>query len=71
MPVQVPETREHTVWGAAYLAGMEVGFYPEIDQIGELWRDDCTYLPIMDSGERDRLYAGWLLWFFSTRELWR
>jgi len=60
VPVQVPEHRENTVWGAAYLAGMEVGFYPEFDGLAEMWRDDCTYLPIMERADRDRLYGGWL-----------
>ncbi|WP_127783872.1 glycerol kinase GlpK [Rhodococcus sp. X156] len=54
-----PVVAETTALGAAYAAGLAVGFWASEDDIRENWREDKTWSPAMDPAERDRLYAGW------------
>jgi glycerol kinase len=50
---------ETTALGAAYLAGLAVGFWRDIDEIRSIWRADRTFEPQMKVSERDRLVEGW------------
>ena len=52
----VPET---TALGAAYLAGLGVGFWASLDELTKLWRAGRTFEPQMQEDEREALYAGW------------
>ncbi|HAB30861.1 MAG TPA: glycerol kinase [Gemmatimonadetes bacterium] len=52
----VPET---TALGAAYLAGLAVGFWNDLDEIADHWRSDARFEPAMVDVERERLYLGW------------
>ena len=54
-----PAIRETTALGAAYLAGLAAGVWRDLDEIRSLWACDTAFRPNMDSGERQRLLAGW------------
>ncbi|HTD58589.1 MAG TPA: FGGY-family carbohydrate kinase, partial [Solirubrobacteraceae bacterium] len=58
VPVVVPEIRETTALGAAYLAGVGVGAWT-ISQVGEGWREGARYEPRMGADERRALLGGW------------
>ena len=57
--VRRPAIRETTALGAAYLAGLAVGLWKDTDEIRGLWNCDRTFIPAMESGERERLLEGW------------
>ncbi len=59
VPVEVPETLETTALGAAYLAGIETGFWNGRDELLDKWRLRRRYEPQMDEEERERLYGRW------------
>ncbi|MDB5395177.1 MAG: Glycerol kinase [Rhodospirillales bacterium] len=57
--VERPAMTETTALGAAYLAGLRAGFIGSLNETRDLWRADRIFHPIMPTGDRDRLYAGW------------
>lgn len=59
VPVDRPEISETTALGAAYLAGLSVGFWESKDDIAKQWHLDKTFEPKMDDGKREKLYDGW------------
>ena len=59
VPVLRPKIAETTALGAAYLAGLAVGFWESREQISKLWQVDRRFQPSMEDGERERLYQGW------------
>lgn len=58
-PVQRPAITETTALGAAYLAGLGIGLYPDLAEIATLWTADARFEPCMPTAQRDRLYQGW------------
>ncbi|HSR03868.1 MAG TPA: glycerol kinase GlpK [Proteiniclasticum sp.] len=54
-----PVIAETTALGAAYLAGLAVGFWADEDEVKTKWAIDGKYDPDMKSEDRDSLYAGW------------
>lgn len=54
-----PKIRETTALGAAYLAGLAVGFWKGREEIRALRQTDRLYLPQADSQTRERLLRGW------------
>jgi glycerol kinase len=54
-----PRSTETTALGAAYLAGLAVGYWKDIDQIREQWQADRTFTPEIGEAESIRLSAGW------------
>ncbi|MDI3341016.1 MAG: glycerol kinase GlpK [Sphaerobacter sp.] len=58
-PVERPEVAETTALGAAYLAGLAVGFWKDEQDIAQNWQLDRRFEPQMAEAERERLYAGW------------
>lgn len=54
-----PVIAETTALGAAYLAGLAVGFWANEDEVKTKWAIDGKYEPKMEAVDRDRLYAGW------------
>ena len=58
-PVDRPQILETTALGAAYLAGMECGFYPGLNEFATTWRRERRFEPDMGDMERDAKYAGW------------
>ncbi len=59
VPVQRPQVTETTALGAAYLAGLAVGYWQNQDEIAANWAVDRTYEPQMRDAARARLYEGW------------
>ncbi|MCR4397746.1 MAG: glycerol kinase GlpK [Firmicutes bacterium] len=59
VPVERPVITETTALGAAYLAGLAVGFWSGQNEVAAKWKVDAKYTPSMDKGTRERLYAGW------------
>ena len=54
-----PVVQETTALGAAYAAGLAVGFYSGVDELRAKWKSDRVWKPNMPQEERDRLYRGW------------
>ncbi|MEU3557544.1 glycerol kinase GlpK [Streptomyces fragilis] len=58
-PVVRPEVSETTCLGAAYAAGLAVGFWKSVDELRANWRQDAEWTPGMDPAVRDREYRNW------------
>ena len=59
VPVEVPTITETTALGAAYLAGLAVGFWAGMDELEAKWKAARRYEPTMPAGQRHALYANW------------
>ncbi|CDR12827.1 glycerol kinase GlpK [Streptomyces iranensis] len=59
-PVVRPMVAETTCLGAAYAAGLAVGFWPDTDALRANWRRAAEWTPRMDADVRDREYKSWL-----------
>jgi glycerol kinase len=59
VPVERPVVNETTALGAAYLAGLAVGFWESQEEIAKQWAVGYTFLPKMSDEKRNRLYDGW------------
>ncbi|MGM7683614.1 glycerol kinase GlpK [Cytobacillus sp. Hm23] len=59
VPVERPIINETTALGAAYLAGLAVGFWESQDEIAKQWNIDKTFDNTMDEQQRNDLYDGW------------
>jgi glycerol kinase len=57
--VDRPRIKETTALGAAYLAGLQRGFFPEPDRFSHHWRSERRFEPKMDAAERARRLADW------------
>jgi glycerol kinase len=62
LSVQVvrPKVAETTSLGAAYAAGLAVGFWNNLSDLQANWQTDKTWEPVMEEDTRDGLYQGWL-----------
>ena len=54
-----PLIKETTALGAAYAAGLAVGFYKDLGELREKWGIDHTWKPHMEEATRERLYSEW------------
>jgi glycerol kinase len=54
-----PVVAETTALGAAYAAGLAVGYWQSTDEIRENWGEDRRWTPAMDESERERLFRTW------------
>ena len=59
VPVIRPQVAETTALGAAYAAGLAVGFWETIEDLRNNWAKDMEWTPQMDSARRDREYRNW------------
>jgi glycerol kinase len=59
VPVERPVVNETTALGAAYLAGLAIGFWESRDEIAENWKVDRTFDVDMSEEMRTNLYDGW------------
>jgi glycerol kinase len=59
VPVVRAANPETTAMGAAYLAGLAVGFYKSTDEIASQWASDRTFEPRIGQDAREKLRAGW------------
>jgi glycerol kinase len=60
VPVVRPVVTETTALGAAYAAGLAVGFWSDVDDLRENWRADKRWEPRWSVDHREGGYAGWL-----------
>jgi glycerol kinase len=60
VPVIRPVVSETTALGAAYAAGLAVGFWNDLEDLRENWQISKTWDPEMMDADRKKLYAGWL-----------
>ena len=60
VPVVRPKVAETTALGAAYAAGLAVGFWDNLEDLRQNWLVDETWEPDMEDGTRKELYKGWL-----------
>lgn len=58
-PIVRPQDTETTALGAAYLAGLAIGFFRSLDEIDQFWRAERVFEPAMQNSQREELYAGW------------
>lgn len=58
--VDRPTILETTALGAAYLAGLRLGWYDSLEEIEQLWRCEKSFTPMMEETTRKHLYQGWL-----------
>jgi glycerol kinase len=54
-----PKVTETTALGAAYLAGLAVGYWKDTDDIQQQWQIDKIFAPVMTEDERNSLVNGW------------
>ena len=59
VPVIRPVVAETTALGAAYAAGLAVGFWKDLDELRSNWQEDRRWEPRMEAAERDRLMRNW------------
>jgi glycerol kinase len=59
VPVIRPVVAETTALGAAYAAGLAVGFWNAVEDLRENWGKDHEWTPKMDADHRTKIYAGW------------
>ncbi|KFN01199.1 glycerol kinase [Bacillus clarus] len=59
VPVERPVINETTALGAAYLAGLAVGYWKNQDEIKSQWHMDKSFTPAMEAETSEELYAGW------------
>ena len=68
VPVVRPKVSETTALGAAYLAGLAVGFWKSQADIARQWQEDKRFTPSMRVADRKRIAAGWARALDRSRE---
>jgi len=58
-PVIRPKVQQTTALGAAYMAGLGVGYWDGLDDLRQNWAVERRFEPSWDSAQRQRAYAGW------------
>jgi glycerol kinase len=59
VPVIRPEVTETTALGAAFAAGLAVGFWTDLEELGEHWHEERRWEPRMEPDRREREYGQW------------
>jgi len=59
VPVIRPVVSETTALGAAYAAGLAVGFWRDFNELRANWKQDKVWIPKMDDTLRQKIYQGW------------
>src|SRR5699024_5154319 len=59
VPVERPAVQETTALGAAYLAGLALGYWKDKAELTEHWKKERTFNRTLDIEQRDQLYDGW------------
>ena len=59
VPVVRPAVAETTCLGAAYAAGLAVGFWPDLETLRGQWRQDGAWRPAMTAETREREFGQW------------
>ena len=58
-PVVRPKVAETTALGAAYAAGLAIGFWENLDELGANWQVEKRWVPQMEAETRTALYQSW------------
>lgn len=67
VPVERPVIQETTALGAAYLAGLAVGYWKSKEEIAKQWQNEHTFTKNLSTCKRDELYSGWKKAVEATR----
>ena len=59
VPVIRPKVSETTALGAAYAAGLAVGFWPGLEELRHNWAEDKTWRPAIETNIREKCYIEW------------
>ena len=59
VPVIRPKITETTALGAAYLAGLAIGYWDSIPEIQKQWQEDKAFIPAMPEEQVQQLIKGW------------
>ena len=59
VPVIRPQVTELTAFGAAFLAGLSVGLWKNIEEVGSYWKQDCRFTPTMAENKVLELRRKW------------
>jgi glycerol kinase len=59
VPVERPRNIETTALGAAFLAGLATGVWPDLDALAVTWKRRDRFEPAMSASEQEQLVAGW------------
>jgi glycerol kinase len=59
IPVERPTVTETTALGAAYLAGLQHGIWPSLDELQSHWHLEKQFKPAMPAAEREKMITGW------------
>lgn len=59
IPVHRPRVTETTALGAAYLAGLAVGYWRDTEEISAQWQREREFIPMMSDARREALYQRW------------
>ncbi len=59
MPITRPQVLETTALGAAYLAGLAVGYWDDLDVIAAQWQEARRFDPAIEASRREALRSGW------------
>ena len=65
--IKLPKCLETTALGAAYMAGLQCGYYPNLESIERIHKYQAIYEPKMKKKEITRLYKGWKIAIKATR----
>lgn len=65
--VDRPLINETTALGAAFLAGLAVGYWKDKEEIAKQWKVDCSFTPNLTEEKRKKRYAGWKKAVEATR----
>lgn len=60
IPVERPRQIEAAIMGAAYLAGLAVGYWASLEEVASTWHLQMRFEPRITQSARDELYSGWL-----------
>jgi glycerol kinase len=67
LSVERPVVNETTALGAAYLAGLAVGYWNSQEELTAQWNRDHCFEPRMEKEQSEQLYAGWKKAIFATK----
>ncbi|MDG0873346.1 glycerol kinase GlpK [Paenibacillus thiaminolyticus] len=67
VPVERPQVSETTALGAAYLAGLAVGYWESREEISSLWSIERDFRPALPKERREALYEGWKTAIAATK----
>ena len=59
LPVIRPVVAETTALGAAYAAGLAVGYWQDLGELSSNWKESRRWEPTMPAAERERLFRSW------------